>query len=50
MDLAGGEPRCLTEDLDRSVESPVWAPDNSGIFVAYDDEGDTRLVVLVVEG
>ncbi len=38
-DLASGETRALTEELDRSVSRPVWSRDGRSIFVQYDDYG-----------
>ena len=43
MDADGGNSRVVTPKLDRDVESPSWAPDGSGVYFIYDDEGDTKL-------
>jgi dipeptidyl aminopeptidase/acylaminoacyl peptidase len=51
MPLAGGAaPRALTTSLDRSVESPVWAPDGQGLFMLYDDRGNGRLGYVSLQG
>jgi len=36
--------------LDRSVESPVWAADGSGVYVSYDDQGSTKIGFASMEG
>ncbi len=40
----------LTEDLDRSVTAPAWAPDSSGVFFQYDDRGVTKLSFVTSRG
>ena len=50
MQRSNGTSRSLTEALDRSVESPRWAADGSGLFFAYDDRGDTNLAFVNLEG
>ena len=46
----GSRRRRLLDDLDRSVSSPVWASDGSGIYFAYDDEGDTKVGFATTDG
>ena len=31
-------------------KNPVWAPDNSGVFFQYDDQGDTKIGFLSLDG
>ena len=50
MNLDGSGHRVLTADLDRSVSSPVWAEDGSGIYFQYDDEGNTKVGFATLEG
>ncbi len=50
MDLDGGNVRNLTSGLDRSVADPAWSSDGSGLFVKYDDEGNTRLAFVSTTG
>ena len=50
MQLADGTVRSLTADLDRSVSDPVWRADGAGLFVKYDDEGNTRLAFVTTGG
>ena len=50
MNRDGSGARCLTADLDRDVESPVWAADGQGLYVQYDDEGSTRVALVSLDG
>lgn len=39
--VAGGQPRVLTQSLDRAVTSPSWSPDGSQLtFIIEDDRSD----------
>ena len=49
-DRAGGEARILTAGFDRDVRDPVWSGDGSGLFFQYDDEGDTKLAFVTLDG
>lgn len=42
--------RVLSADLDRSIGSPEWASDSSGIFATYDDQGNTRIAFFPLQG
>ena len=48
--LDGGEVRCLTSGLDRSVGSPRWTADGRGVFVSYDDRGSTKIARVSLDG
>ena len=50
MDRQGGGRRELTRGLDRSVGSPVWAADSRSIYVDYDDEGETKIARVSLDG
>ena len=50
MDRDGNEPQVLSQDLDRSVGSPRWAADSSGIYGTYDDQGHTKLAFFPLVG
>ena len=50
MDADGTNRRALTQSLDRSVESPVWAADGRTIYVSYDDRGETRVARIGLDG
>ena len=49
-DRDGGEARILTAGFDRDVSDPVWSGDGSGLFFRYDDEGDTKLAFVTLDG
>jgi len=50
MDRDGGNSRVLSSELDRDVMRPRWAPDGSGIYFLYDDEGNTKLGHYTLDG
>jgi dipeptidyl aminopeptidase/acylaminoacyl peptidase len=50
MNRDGSNPRVATPQLDRDVEEPHWAPDGSGIYFLYDDQGDTKLAFYSMDG
>jgi dipeptidyl aminopeptidase/acylaminoacyl peptidase len=43
MNRDGSQIRVATPKLDRDVEEPHWAPDGSGVYFIYDDQGDSKL-------
>ncbi len=50
MNSDGGERRVLTGDLDRSVDMAAWAPDGKSLFFTYDDEGNSKLASITLDG
>jgi acylaminoacyl-peptidase len=36
--------------LDRDAENPAWSADGSGLFFQYDDEGNTKLAFVTLDG
>ena len=50
MNRDGSKPRSLSDKLDRDARSPRWAPDGSGIYFMYDDNGDTKLGFYSLDG
>ena len=46
----GSQSQMVLEDLDRSVGSPTWANDGSGVYVSYDDEGISKVGFVTTEG
>jgi dipeptidyl aminopeptidase/acylaminoacyl peptidase len=50
MDRAGRNVRVLTDKLDRSVSSPIWDDDSTGLFFLYDDMGQTRIGRVSIDG
>src|SRR5229473_3331804 len=43
MNRDGSGSRSLSDKLDRDVQDPQWAPDNTGVYFRYDSEGDTKI-------
>ncbi len=43
MDRDGGGGRVVAEGFDRSLSDPAWSADGRGLYVQYDDSGDTEL-------
>ena len=50
MDADGSNSRVLTPNLDRSVKSPVWSRDGRSVYVAYDDQGRTKVARVSMDG
>ncbi len=50
MQSDGGERRSLTTKLDRSVKSPVWSTDGSGLYFQFDDTGTTKVGFVTLDG
>jgi dipeptidyl aminopeptidase/acylaminoacyl peptidase len=43
MNRDGSASHSISDKLDRDIQSPAWAPDNSGIYFLYNDQGDTKI-------
>jgi dipeptidyl aminopeptidase/acylaminoacyl peptidase len=50
MNGDGGQRRELTTRFDRSVESPVWSKDGSGLYFQYTDTGTTKIGFVTLDG
>jgi len=50
MNRDGSGSRSLSDKLDRDIEHPQWAPDSSGVYVQYDDQGDTKIGFYIPDG
>jgi dipeptidyl aminopeptidase/acylaminoacyl peptidase len=50
MNRDGSGSHSVTDKLDRDIQSPRWAPDNSGIYFLYDDQGDTKIGFSTPDG
>ena len=50
MNRDGSGSRSLSDKLDRDTQSPQWAADNSGVYVQYNDQGDTKLGFCTPDG
>jgi dipeptidyl aminopeptidase/acylaminoacyl peptidase len=50
MDIAGGNPRVVTADLDRDVDAPQWSGDSRGVYFSFDDRGVRKLGYTTLDG
>jgi dipeptidyl aminopeptidase/acylaminoacyl peptidase len=50
MNRDGSNPRVATSNLDRDAGEPQWAPDGSGVYFVYDNQGDTKLGYYSLDG
>ncbi len=50
MNRDGSGRRLITDDLDRSVQRPIWSSDGNGLYFQYDDEGNSRIGYVSLSG
>ncbi len=50
MNRDGTGSHSISDKLDRDIQSPEWAPDSSGVYFQYNDQGDTKLGFLTLDG
>ena len=50
MNRDGSGKRLLSSRIDNSVASPVWAADGKGVYVQYDDRGNTKVGLIALDG
>ncbi len=50
MNADGSNARVISADLDRDVGNPQWSADNRGLFFQYDDEGNTKIGYISLDG
>ncbi len=50
MNPDGSNVRTLTADFDRSINDVVWDEDGTGLYVQYDDEGNSKLGHVAQDG
>ena len=50
MNRDGSGSRNLSAGLDRDAGGPRWAPDGSGVYFTYADEGDVKIAFYSVDG
>jgi acylaminoacyl-peptidase len=50
MNSDGSEKRVVSGGLDRDVQGHVWRADGSGLFFQYDDEGNTKVAFMSLDG
>jgi len=50
MNRDGSGKRALTTAMDRSVSAPQWSADSRGVYVAFDDSGNTKVARVNLDG
>jgi acylaminoacyl-peptidase len=50
MNRDGTGKREVSAKLDRSVSNPTWTADSRGIYVSYDDQGNTKVALFQLDG
>ncbi len=50
MNADGSGKRVITDDFDRSIVNPQWSADRDGLFVQYDDMGNTKIAFVSMNG
>src|SRR5260370_16788184 len=50
MNRDGTNSHSLSDKLDRDIQDPQWASDSSGVYVRYDDQGDSKIAFYSVDG
>src|SRR5258707_1974774 len=50
MNRDGSASHSVSDKRDRDIQSPEWAPDNSGIYFLYADQGDTKIGFSSTDG
>ena len=50
MKRDGTASHSISDKLDRDIQNPQWAPDNSGVYFQYNEQGDTKIGFLSPDG
>jgi dipeptidyl aminopeptidase/acylaminoacyl peptidase len=50
MNRDGSGSHSVYDKLDRDIQNPEWAPDSSGLYFLYNDQGDTKIGFSSPEG
>lgn len=50
MNSDGSGKKEIKTNLDRSVQSPTWDPSGTGVYVQYDDKGNTKIAFVNLAG
>ena len=50
MDRNGNNPRLISGSLDRDVSNIQWKSNSNGLFFQYDDEGNTKIASISLDG
>jgi Tol biopolymer transport system component len=50
MNRDGTNARLISGGLDRDVEEPKWSQDGGGLYFQYDDQGNTKIGLITLDG
>ena len=50
MNADGSLPQCISCNFDRDVDDLIWAADGKSFFIQYDDEGNTKIASMTLDG
>jgi len=50
VDAGGDNLRILGEELDRTVDNPVWGANGKRIYFSYDDRGERKVATISLDG
>ena len=50
MNRDGSGKRILSSRIDNGVGGPVWAADGKGVYVQYDERGNTKVALVALDG
>ena len=50
MNRDGSGKRVISGKLDQSVGSPTWSADGRGLYVVFDEQGNTKVALISLEG
>jgi acylaminoacyl-peptidase len=50
MKRDGSDPHSISDNLDRDVGGPTWAPDGRGIYFKFEDHGNTKVGFITPGG
>lgn len=50
MNIDGSAKSVLSETLDRSIKNMIWDEKSSGLYISYDDKGNTKVSHITLDG
>jgi dipeptidyl aminopeptidase/acylaminoacyl peptidase len=50
MNSDGTGARILSKDLDRSISGMIWDANNAGLYISYDDKGNSKVGYISLDG
>lgn len=50
MNVDGSLSQCISCDFDRDIDNVVWAGDGKSFYIQYDDEGNTKVANMTMDG